>query len=165
MTHAAAESRAELDLTLRNSRDELPLLAEQVAALATRAGLSARVEHRLNLVLEEIIGNTIAYGYPDAGEHALRVRVAVLADAIELELRDDARPFDPLAARPAPYLGDDLDQRRPGGLGLYLAGRFVRAGKYETEAGNNRLSLIMDKEVDKEPLCPTPATGDGDDGS
>jgi anti-sigma regulatory factor (Ser/Thr protein kinase) len=150
---------------LRNSRDELPLLAEQVAALATRAGLSARVEHRLNLVLEEIIGNTIAYGYPDAGEHALRVRVAVLADAIELELRDDARPFDPLAARPAPYLGDDLDQRRPGGLGLYLAGRFVRAGKYETEAGNNRLSLIMDKEVDKEPPCPTPATGDGDDGS
>jgi anti-sigma regulatory factor (Ser/Thr protein kinase) len=165
MTHAAPETRAELDLTLRNSRDELPLLAEQVAALATRAGLSARVEHRLNLVLEEIIGNTIAYGYPDAGEHALRVRVAVLADAIELELRDDARPFDPLAARPAPYLGDDLDQRRPGGLGLYLAGRFVRAGKYETEAGNNRLSLIMDKEVDKEPLCPTPATGDGDDGS
>ena len=162
---AAPESRAELDLTLRNSRDELPRLAEQVAALAARVGLSTRVEHRLNLVLEEIIGNTIAYGYPDGGEHALRVRLAVLADAIELEIRDDARPFDPLAARPAPYLGDDLDQRRPGGLGLYLAGQFVRAGKYETEAGNNRLSLKMDKEVDKEPPFPVHATGDGDDGS
>ena len=162
---AAAESRAVLDLTLRNSRVELPRLAEQVAALAARVGLSSLVEHRLTLVLEEIIGNTIAYGYPDAGEHALRVRLAVLADAIELEIRDDARPFDPLAARPAPYLGDDLDQRRPGGLGLYLAGQFVRAGKYETEAGNNRLSLKMDKEVDKEPPFPVHATGDGDDGS
>jgi anti-sigma regulatory factor (Ser/Thr protein kinase) len=164
MTHAAPEGDAELDLTLRNRRDELARLAQQVAALATRAGLSARVEHRLNLVLEEIIGNTIAYGYPDAGEHALRVRVAVLADAIELDIRDDARPFDPLAARPAPYLGDDLDQRRPGGLGLYLAGRFVRAGKYETEAGNNRLSLKMDKEVDKgSPSSPPHANGE--DGS
>jgi serine/threonine-protein kinase RsbW len=163
MTHAAPEADAELDLTLRNRRDELARLAQQVAALATRAGLSARVEHRLNLVLEEIIGNTIAYGYPDAGEHALRVRVAVLADAIELDIRDDARPFDPLAARPAPYLGDDLDQRRPGGLGLYLAGQFVRAGKYETEAGNNRLSLKMDKEVDKG--SPSPVHANGEDGS
>ncbi len=162
---AAPESRAELDLSLRNRRDELARLALAVAALAARAGLSARVEHRLNLVLEEIIGNTLAYGYPDAGEHTLRVRVAVLADAIELEISDDARPFDPLAARPAPYLGDDLDQRRPGGLGLYLAGRFVRAGKYETEAGNNRLSLIMDKEIDKGSPFPVHATGDGDDGS
>jgi anti-sigma regulatory factor (Ser/Thr protein kinase) len=168
MTHAAAESRAELDLTLRNSRDELPRLAEQVAALTARAGLSSLVEHRLNLVLEEIIGNTIAYGFPDGGEHTLRVRLAVLADAIELEIRDDARPFDPLAERPAPYLGDDLDRRRPGGLGLHLVRRLVRGGKYVTESGNNRLSLKMDKEVDKAPpfpVPPTPAGGEVADGS
>ena len=162
---AAPESRAELDLTLRNQRDELARLAEQVAALAARAGLSTRVEHRLNLVLEEIIGNTIAYGYPDAGEHALRVRVAVLADAIELEIRDDARPFDPLAERPAPYLGDDLERRRPGGLGLHLVRRLVRGGKYMTEAGNNCLSLIMDKEVDKAPPYPTLTDDEVADGS
>ena len=173
MTHAAPEADAELDLTLRNRRDELPRLAEQVTAFAARAGLSSLVEHRLNLVLEEIIGNTIAYGYPDGGEHALRVRLAVLADAIELEIRDDARPFDPLAERPAPYLGDDLDRRRPGGLGLHLVRRLVRGGKYATEAGNNRLSLKMDKVVDKVevdkatpfPVPPTPAGGEVADGS
>lgn len=151
---AAPESPSQLDLMLRNALDELPRLAEAVEALAARAGLSSLTVHRLNLVLEEVIGNTLAYGYPDDGEHTLRVRVAVLADGIELEIRDDARAFDPLAQRPAPYLGPDLNQRRPGGLGLYLVRRFVREGHYETAGGYNRLIMKMDKEIDKGPLPP-----------
>lgn len=142
----AAPHPLELDLTLGNSRDELPRLAEAVETLGARAGLSSLARNRINLVLEEVIGNTLAYGYPEGGEHRLRVRVAILADGIELEVRDDARPFDPLAERPTPYLGSDLSQRRPGGLGLYLVGRFVREGRYEKGAGGNRLIMKMDTE-------------------
>jgi serine/threonine-protein kinase RsbW len=138
----------ELDMTLRNSRDELPRLAQELETLGERTGLSTHTLHRLNLVLEEIIGNTIAYGFPDGGEHTLRVRVAVETDGIELEIRDDARPFDPLAHRPTPYLGPDLDQRKPGGLGLYLVRQFVREGQYETEGGGNRLIMKMDRNMD-----------------
>ena len=93
MRRARTQSGSAKARTLRTARSQ-PTRKAATAALAARAGLSTRVEHRLNLVLEEIIGNTIAYGYPDGGEHALWVRLAVLADAIELEIRDDARPFD-----------------------------------------------------------------------
>lgn len=144
---AAPEPAAQLALTLRNDRDELPRLALEVEAFGARAGLPSLTVHRLNLVLEEIIGNTLAYGYPDAGEHTLRVRVAALAASIEMEIRDDAQAFDPLAARPAPYLGPDLARRIPGGLGLYLVRRFIREGHYETVGGHNRLIMKMDKEI------------------
>lgn len=158
---AAPQPVARLDLALRNAPDELPRLAQRVEALAARAGLPSLTVHRLNLVLEEIIGNTLAYGYPDGGEHTLLVRVAVLADAIELEIRDDARPFDPLADRPAPYLGPDLARRRPGGLGLYLVRQFVREGRYETAGGSNRLIMKLDKEIGKGLLFPSRSAGTG----
>jgi serine/threonine-protein kinase RsbW len=140
-----------LDITLRNELEELTRLAQDVEALGDRAGLSPRIVYRLNLVLEEILGNTLAYGYPEGGEHAIRVRVAVLAEGIEVEIRDDALPFDPLAERPAPYLGPDLDQRFPGGLGLHLVRQFVREGHYESVGGSNRLIMKMDKEIWKGP--------------
>lgn len=145
----SADPSPQLELTLRNAREEISRLAAAVEALGARAGLSSLPVHRLNLVLEEIIANTLAYGYPDAGEHSLLVRVAVLADGIELEIRDDARPFDPLADRPAPYLGSDPARRQLGGLGLYLVRRFAREGHYETEGGRNRLIIKMDKEIEK----------------
>jgi serine/threonine-protein kinase RsbW len=154
-----------LALTLRNTRAELPRLAAAVEALVARAGLSSLTAHRLNLVLEEVIANTLAYGYPDNGEHALRVRVAVLADGIELEIRDDARPFDPLADRPAPYLGPDLSRRRPGGLGLHLVRQLARGGHYETAGGCNRLIIKMDKEIEKGPSRPAPIDGAGKGGN
>ena len=159
----SADSTPELELTLRNAREEISRLAAAVEALGARAGLSSLSTHRLNLVLEEIITNTLAYGYPDDGEHALRVRVAVLDDGIELEIRDDARPFDPLADRPAPYLGPDLSRRRPGGLGLHLVRRLAREGRYETAGGNNRLIIKMDKEIEKGGSRPTPGAARGDD--
>jgi anti-sigma regulatory factor (Ser/Thr protein kinase) len=148
-----------LALTLRNTREEIARLAAAVEALGARAGLSSLTVQRLNLVLEEILANTLAYGYPDNGEHALRVGVAVVADGIELEIRDDARPFDPLADRPAPYLGPDLSRRRPGGLGLHLVRQFVREGRYETAAGSNRLIIKMDMEIGKGVSRPAPPAG------
>ena len=160
----APDTRSRLDLALRNARDELPRLAGQVETFAARVGLPSLVTHRLNLVLEEIIGNTLAYGYPDGAEHSLRVRVALLADGVEVEIRDDARPFDPLAERPPPYLGPDLDRRRPGGLGLHLVRRLVREGHYETVGGSNRLIMKLDKEIEKGPTSLPDTTGAGDGG-
>lgn len=162
---AKPDPRSRLDLALRNARDELPRLAGRVETFAARAGLPSLITHRLNLVLEEIIGNTLAYGYPDGGEHTLHVRLAVMADGVQVEIRDDARPFDPLAERPPPYLGPDLDRRRPGGLGLHLVSRLVREGHYETVGGSNRLIMKMDKEIGKGPPSTPRGTGTGDDGT
>jgi anti-sigma regulatory factor (Ser/Thr protein kinase) len=92
------------------------------------------------------------------------VRVAVLDDGIELEIRDDARPFDPLADRPAPYLGPDLARRRPGGLGLHLVRRLIARGALRN-SGAETISLIikMDKEIEKGASRPTPGAARGDD--
>lgn len=139
-----AEGHEVLELSLINSLDDIPRLAAWVEGLGNRFGISTQAVQRINLVLEELIANTIAYGYPDGGEHTISVRLTMKPAVIELEISDDAMPFDPLAEHPGPYLGADLDQRRVGGLGLYLVGRLVSEGHYTRQDGINRLKLTLE---------------------
>src|SRR5262245_30509505 len=57
--------RAMAELTLRIDLSELDALAAFVERFAAEESLPAEVAFQLNLVLEELITNTVSYGHPD----------------------------------------------------------------------------------------------------
>jgi anti-sigma regulatory factor (Ser/Thr protein kinase) len=127
-------------LELRNRLEDLAALERGLARFAADCALPARELDTLNLVLDEIVTNLIEHAYDDDAEHAIRIRLALSDGELRVEVEDDGRPFDPLAA-PPPELDAEARERRIGGLGLHFVRRSVDALEHRRVGGRNLLCL------------------------
>ena len=127
-------------LELRNRLEDLAVLERGLARFAADHDLPARELGSLNLVLDEIVTNLIEHAYDDDAEHAIRIRLALDGDELRIEVEDDGRPFDPVAASP-PELGAEPRERGIGGLGLHFVRRSVDALEHRRVGGRNLLCL------------------------
>jgi len=131
------------EITLRIDLAELTTLAAFVDHFADEHGLPAAVAFQLNLVLDELVTNTIDYGHPPGSARAdatIRLRLDRVGDVVEAELVDAGAPFDPRTL-PDPDLTAPLETRRVGGLGVHLVRQYVDEIDYRRENGRNRLRL------------------------
>ena len=133
-----------LSLLLRNDLSELKRMSEAVSAWCKGNGVSAAVEFHVNLALDEIVSNSIRYGWKDGGEHQLHVRLSHLANEIRVEVEDDAIPFNPLEV-PAPDLDRPMDERLVGGLGIHLVRQVMDGLDYQRLNGKNL--VVMKKKT------------------
>jgi serine/threonine-protein kinase RsbW len=132
-----------LEVVLDNDVAELERLADAVDGFAAAAGLPPEVAFKLNLCFDELITNTISYGYPDGGRHAIRVRLEADGREVRAEVEDDADAFDPFTEAPPPDLDSDVETRRVGGLGVFLVQRSVDHARYRREGGRNLVQLTL----------------------
>ena len=110
-----------------------------------QAGVSARVQEDLQVVLDEICANVFRHAYPPDQPGPLRLELRLDRSAappvLELGFIDQGRPFDPLA-RPAPNLSSNWHDRPIGGLGIHLVQSMTDQQHYShTPADGNRLTL------------------------
>ena len=98
------------------------------------------IRDRINLVLDELVTNIIDYGFDDTGRHEIRVTMAVEGGTLTIEVEDDARAFDPLAAAP-PDLTLALEDRPVGGLGIHIVRTVMDTVEYQRRDGHNILTM------------------------
>ncbi len=89
-----------------------------------------------DLVIEELVTNTIKYGYDDASAHQILVKVAFHEGHLCIEVRDNGHAFDPLAQE-APDFTLPADERPIGGLGIHLVRQMTDDVRYERRGGEN----------------------------
>jgi sigma-B regulation protein RsbU (phosphoserine phosphatase) len=133
-----------LELTLANRSSELQRLASEIEQFAQNHRIPDADVHALSLALDEVITNTISYGYDDQGAHEIRVRLTLADGRLSAEVEDDGRPFDPLTA-PQPDLTSAVEDRPVGGLGIHLVRSLMEQVDYRRESGKNH--LIMSKRL------------------
>ena len=92
------------------------------------------------MVLDEVVSNIIRHGSPDGARREIRVRLALEAGRLLVEVEDDGIPFDPRAV-PEPDLDAPVERRRPGGLGIPLCRALMERIDYAREGRINRLTL------------------------
>jgi anti-sigma regulatory factor (Ser/Thr protein kinase) len=129
-----------LKLRIANDLAELTRVAESVDEFCAGAGLAAGCAFKLNVALEELLTNTISYGYDDSGRHEIVIDLTREGETIVAEITDDARPFDPLNA-PPPDLESAIEDRRIGGLGVHLVKTLMDDVAYAYLDGRNRITL------------------------
>lgn len=131
----------QLELVLRNELAEIDRLAEAVEAFCEKHAVPPDTAFHLNLVLEELVTNIVSYGYDEAeGRREIRVRLALDAQSIVVDVIDDARPFDPLSV-PEPDLDASVESRAIGGLGVHFLRTLMRDLCYRRENGQNHLTF------------------------
>ena len=102
--------------------------------------LPAAVRRSMHVALDELLKNTIEYGFTGRNGGELTVAVELGTDRVTLTLTDDGAPFDPFAvADPDTSLA--VDARRIGGLGIYLVRKMMDEVSYERRADRNIVVL------------------------
>lgn len=128
-------------LELPNRLVELESLHGFFERVGRESGWSDRLRANMTLACEELLTNTISYGYPEEGDHRLQVTVFCSERQVEVVLEDDGVPFDPLTAE-EPDLGLSLEERAIGGLGIHFVRTLMDEMAYERTSSGNRLVLL-----------------------
>jgi anti-anti-sigma factor len=127
-------------ITFTNDLAELERLDRAVEDFGLRLRLSPTSLFDLQLAANEVFTNVVLYGYDDDRPHEILVRLIADEDEVAVEIEDDGRPFDPSTV-PTPRLDVPLEERLPGGLGLYLARRVSDAIDYRRADDRNILRI------------------------
>ena len=110
------------------------------AEFAEAHALPDSVRRSLQVSLDELLRNTMAYGFAGRGGGEVTVEVELGPDRVGVTLTDDGRPFDPFGVA-APDTALPVEERRIGGLGIHLVRRMMDEVSYRRRAGRNVVIL------------------------
>jgi serine/threonine-protein kinase RsbW len=118
----------------------LPLLTRLLQEFWSAAELPAAEAPAFELALEEIFVNVVMHGAPAGRRAQVEVSFALDDGDLTLMIEDDGPPFDPLSL-PPPDVTASLEDRKVGGLGVFLVRKTMDAVGYRRIAERNQLSL------------------------
>ncbi len=105
-----------------------------------KCGCPPREQQQICMAVEELFVNIVNYAYPsDIGLAVIKVE-AINEHELEIVLRDNGKPFDPLK-REDPDVTLDPEERRIGGLGIYLVKKTMDEVTYHFDNNQNVLTL------------------------
>ena len=94
---------------------------------------------QINIVIDEIFGNICHYAYKDSvGAVTVRVESGNTPKAVFLTFTDNGIPYNPLETED-PDITLSSEERKIGGLGIYLVKKNMDEMKYEYMNQQNRL--------------------------
>lgn len=131
-----------------------------ITNLARRLGFDEMTSSQISLAVDEALCNVINHGYkrrPDG-----RIWLRAWADegdpsAISVSIDDRAETVDPRS-----IAGRDLDDVRPGGLGVHIMREVMDSVIFEQRDGGG-MRLIMTRRNDREPEVADAGTEEGGD--
>ncbi len=126
--------------SVADTLSEIPRVADRVETFCAERGAPPGLSYAINLALEELLTNTISYGFEKGPGHEIEVRIGIEAGEAVIEVIDNARPFDPTKAS-APDLNASIEDRLVGGLGVYLVKTMMDEVKYRRDGGRNHVTL------------------------
>lgn len=137
--------RRRMKIALRNDLGELGRLASELEAFAGAHGLPDATLMALNLALEELVTNTMSYGFTGGEAQTIDVSLTLDGDMVRVRVEDTGAPFNPLDQE-MPDLDAPLADRPVGGLGIHLVRSVMDEVHYERAGDRNIVSLA--KRVD-----------------
>jgi len=141
----------ELTLQIKASLSAVSSANETASRWLADRNAPPEVQYLANLAVEELITNCIKYGYEDAADHIIEVKLQISGNELALTVTDDGRPFNPLEL-PEPDIRLAIEDRPIGGLGIYLLRRMSDHMDYVRAAGRN--SVTVRKSMGNSPIRP-----------
>lgn len=129
----------EIALSITNTVNEKDRLRQDLELFGQSHRLPAPLRDTIDLCLEEHLTNIITYGYLDSKAHAIHVRCCISDTQVEIEIKDDARPFNPNAYPVDTSL--PLHEKPMGGVGILLLRRLMDTVEYHRSGNKNIVTL------------------------
>ncbi len=126
-------------LTVQASLDALATISDFVVEQARAAGMDEHAVWEVQLAVDEATTNVIQHGYSEIGGQ-IKVVVNVSGDEFQVRIYDRGKRFDS-ATVPEPDLTSPLEERRTGGLGLYLMRTLMEQVEFRFHEGENMVAM------------------------
>lgn len=124
------------------SLDEIQNIVDFTQAFFDAHAIDSSVRYIVDLCVEELFVNMVTYD-TETDEDIL-IEMNPHEHGIEVSLTDfNVERFDPRDAQPVD-VDAPLEQRTPGGLGLYLVLKMVSSIHYEYRNRNSKITFIAD---------------------
>lgn len=137
-----SEAPPEIQLCVLSQPRLLGSVRALVETFAERIGFCDRGRGELVLALDEAMTNIIRHGYGHADDGRIWMSLRTLSEpsaGIRVEIDDHQACFDP-----AELPERDLDEVRPGGLGIHLIRRLTRTCRHEVRPEGG-MRLVIEK--------------------
>ena len=131
------------EMTIESDSSRIPSISASLEEVMHTHGFSSEDILDTQLAVEEIITNIINHGYKNAGGKIV-IYCRINVNQAEVRIRDDAPRFDPLSL-PEPELDGTIENRKIGGLGIFLVRQVMDEISYRYENGQNILVMIKKK--------------------
>ena len=133
-----------LEWEIRSDPGELPGVRERLGEWAAAHGWTAEQASEIALAVDEALSNVIRHSYCCECTHRIQIAVQSINDpdqgaGLEIRVRDFGRQVDPVNIK-----GRDLNDVRPGGLGVHIIRAMMSSAEYSHAAGGGML-LVMRK--------------------
>ena len=135
-----------ISFRINNDLSELNTLLDQLQILENKWSLSKKTLAEINLVLDELITNTIKHGKCDK-KQTIDITLTKTSQKLTIQIIDTGLPFDPTLCK-SPDTSLPLEKRKCGGLGVLLIRQFSDCWDYTRS--NDKNILILQKIIPKE---------------
>lgn len=122
--------------------DNLEKVQEFVDQELEASGCSVKAQTQIDIAIEELFVNIAHYAYnPKVGKAAIRVDLNEdKPRSVSITLIDEGVPYNPLA-KPDPDITLSAEERKIGGLGIYMVKKSMDNMTYEYKDGKNILTI------------------------
>lgn len=129
-----------LRFTVANDLREIAVAADRIDQFCSAHGIPPATAYAVNLSVDELLTNTISYGYKDGEEHRVDLMIRRDGDLLTIEISDDGIEFTPDSAK-VPDTAASIEDRPIGGLGIFLTRQMMDSFEYRRDEGRNIVTL------------------------
>ena len=133
---------AKLVMRIGATHDELPGLDKAAEDYGSDNAWSEDMLFKVKLVLEELVINIMNYGYEDNENQEIAISMETRDNTFVMTIEDEGRPFNPFEDAPEPDLDASLEERRIGGLGVYLVETLMDEVEYKRKDDKNWVKIV-----------------------
>ncbi|MCY4301040.1 MAG: MFS transporter [Aestuariivita sp.] len=112
---------------------------------------AGELEYKIQLIVEEIFLNVVYHVFDGKdAEETVKLALFPKAYGAQLIIEADGPEFNPLEDAPQPDLDASIDDRKVGGLGLFMVRELTDHASYERLGARNRLTFTFGKSSETE---------------
>ena len=139
---------AGIEISLGNDLREIAGVASTIEEFCAAQAVASQIAYGVSLAIDEVLTNTISYGYDDEEPHRIELIVRLEGELLVVVIVDDSRAFDPSLVS-EPDLETPLEERALGGLGLFLVQQMMDGVDYQRRDGCNIVTLTKSTAADE----------------
>ncbi len=128
-------------ISLSTDLSSITELEQSLEEFASAHELDMKLQNRLNLMLEELITNSVNYSLKTISGPELELSLSLEEQVVVARIEDNGPMFNPFSDAPEADTTSSLEDRPVGGLGVYLTKKFADKYTYERIGERNRVTL------------------------
>ena len=130
-----------MKISLANDLEEIAAVGARIDEFCESHDIPPQVAYAVNVSVDELLNNTISYGYTDDGPHTIELNLRLDADAVVVQIVDDGQEFESSGV-PEPDTEAALEDRAVGGLGLFIVHQMMDRVEFRREDRRNVVTIV-----------------------